>query len=270
MDLQDRNLQDSSLQDRNLQDHVIICGFGYVGKSLAQQLTDSQVKFVVVDSQPEQLAVADAMGYLTCHGNAIDESVLQAAGVKRAKVLATVLPNDAGNVFITLTARELNPKLTILARGDLPETEHKLRLAGADHVILLATTTALRMINLITRPTTLDYLGQRSNSPTERQSQRTHLIELLMQLDLQIDELPILPDSPLKGLTLADLEAEANGAFITIALRDSGGRIDSEPALNLRLQAGDTAIVLGHQNSISFFAKRYTRKSEIRYRGKPV
>ncbi len=250
------------LQDTVLQDHVIICGFGYVGKSLAQQLTDNQVNFVVVDSQPEQLAVADAMGYLTCHGNAIDESVLQAAGIEQAKVLATVLPNDAGNVFITLTARELNPKLLILARGDLPETEHKLRLAGADHVILLATTSALRMINLITRPTTLDYLGQSSD--------RTHLIELLMQLDLQIDELPILPDSPLKGLTLAALEAEANGAFIVIALRDNGGRIDASPALNLTLQAGDTAIVLGHQTSISFFAKRYTRKSEMRYRGKPI
>jgi voltage-gated potassium channel len=258
------------VQDGGLQDHVIICGFGYVGKALAQQLADSQVEFVVVDSQPEQLAFADAMGYLTCHGNATEENVLEAAGVKKAKVLATVLPSDAGNVFITLTARELNPKLTILARGDLPETEHKLRLAGADHVILLATTTALRMINLITRPTTLDYLAQSSDSPAERQSHRTHLIELLMQLDLQIDELTIPPDSPLKGLTLADLEAEANGAFIIIALRDSGGRIDSSPAPNLKIQAGETAIVLGHQNSISFFAKRYMRKSEMRYRGKPI
>jgi voltage-gated potassium channel len=250
----------------NLKDHVIICGFGYVGKSLAQQLTNSQVEFVVVDSQPEQLATAEAMGYLTCHGNATEESTLQAAGIDRARVLATVLPSDAGNVFITLTARELNPKLLILARGDLPETEHKLRLAGADHVALLATISALRMVNLINRPTILDFLEQRSDSASDR----SHLIELLMQLDLQIEELAIPPDSPLKGLTLAELEAEASGAFIVIALRDGGGRLESSPALDLVLQAGDTAIALGHQNSISFFAKRHSRRSEMRYRGKPV
>jgi voltage-gated potassium channel len=254
----------------DLKDHVIICGFGYVGKSLAQELTNSQVEFVVVDSQPEPLAIAEAMGYLTCHGNAIEESTLQAAGIERARVLATVLPSDAGNVFITLTARELNPKLLILARGDLPETEHKLRLAGADHVALLATISALRMVNLINRPIILDFLEQRGNSAGEQQSDRSHLIELLMQLDLQIDELAILPDSPLKGLSLAELEAQANGAFIVIALRDSGGRLESNPALDLVLQAGDTAIALGHQNSISFFAKRFSRKSEMRYRGKPV
>jgi voltage-gated potassium channel len=243
-------------------DHVIICGFGHVGKALAQELAQRQVQFVVIDHQPENLAAAEALGYLTYSGNAIDESVLLAAGIKQANVLATVLPSDASNVFITLTARELNAQLLIVSRGDLPETEKKLRLAGADHIVLLATISAQRMVNLITRPTTLDFF--------EQKVERSHLLELLMQLNLQIDELTIPHESPLIGLTLSILELRAKGAFIVIALRNTDGKLNTDPPSGRTLAVGDTAIVLGHQQDINYFVRQNVHKTELQYRGKRV
>lgn len=245
-----------------LTDHVIICGFGHVGRALAQELAERQVEFFVIDNQPENLAIAEALGYPTHNGNAIEEPALLAAGIEQARVLATVLPSDASNVFITLTARELNPKLIILARGDLPETEQKLRLAGADHIVLLATISAHRMVNLITRPTTLDFLEQRA--------ERSHLLELLMQLNLQIDELTIPHESPLIGLTLSALEHKAKGAFIVIALRNTDGKLNMQSPPGRTLAVGDTAIVMGHQQDINFFVRQNAHKIEMHYRGKRV
>jgi voltage-gated potassium channel len=138
---------------QSLERHTIICGFGRIGQILAEKLQEDRQSFVVIDRDHELLLSAEQMGYLTQVGNATDDHTLNAAGIERAKVLATVLPDDAANVFITLTARGLNPRLSILARGELPSTEKKLKLAGAARVVLPATVSAMRMANLITRPT---------------------------------------------------------------------------------------------------------------------
>jgi voltage-gated potassium channel len=103
-------------------------------------------------------------------------------------VLATVLPDDATNVFITLTAKELAPKIFIIARGELPSTEKKLKLAGADRVVLPANIGAERMAHMITQPTAIDFL--------EGEEGRMNLNELLGQMNVQIDELVITTDSP--------------------------------------------------------------------------
>lgn len=103
-----------------LKNHAIICGFGRMGQILAQQLKQAKLEFVIIDLDSDRVAKAEQMGYLTQTGNAADENILQSVGIKRAKMLATVLPDDAVNVFITLTARGLNPKLTILARESYP------------------------------------------------------------------------------------------------------------------------------------------------------
>ncbi len=121
-----------------LQQHVIICGFGRIGEILARRLARVNQPFIVIDGSGDRITKAEAKGYFVKQGNAADETVLDGVGIQRAKVLATVLPDDAINVFITLTARELNPNLQIIARGELPSTEKKLRLAGADQVVFPA------------------------------------------------------------------------------------------------------------------------------------
>lgn len=119
-----------------LDGHIIICGFGRIGLMLAGELASAGETFVVVERDEARCQEARDLGYLCRHADATDEDILRAMRVERAKVLATVLPDDAANVFITLSARSLNPKLEIIARGERPTTERKLIQAGADKVVM--------------------------------------------------------------------------------------------------------------------------------------
>ncbi|MEM9215851.1 MAG: potassium channel protein [Cyanobacteria bacterium P01_F01_bin.150] len=231
----------------NLTHHVIICGFSRMGQILAEQLQDSNEPFIVVDPQADY--ISETYDYLAKEGNATEEVVLEAVGIDRARALVTVLSDDAINVFITLTARELNPDLTILARGDRPSTEKKLRLAGADHIVLPDTISGLRMANLLTRPTAIDFLNQ----PEER----SYLNDLLGQIDVQLDELKLPAQSTLTGKTVRELEIRGKGAFIVVAIRLAIGQLIVRPSPSQMLSGEDVLIVLGHQLDIPRFAKRY-------------
>lgn len=240
----------SKLKERsiaNLQNHVIICGFSRMGQILAQQLQENHEPFIIVDEQADH--ISQTYDYLSREGSATNELVLEAVGIERARALVTVLPDDATNVFITLTARELNPELSILARGDRPSTEKKLRLAGADHIVLPDTISGLRMANLLTRPTAIDFL----NHPEER----SYLNDLLGQIDVQLDELKIPDRSALAGKTIRELEVRGKGAFIVVAIRLATGQTIVRPSPSQILNGHDVLIVLGHQIDIPQFAKRY-------------
>jgi voltage-gated potassium channel Kch len=119
-----------------LKDHVIVCGFGRIGFMLAKDLASGGLPFVILELRDKRFQEALDLDYLAMQVDATDETALIAAGVRQAKVLATVLPDDAANVFITLSARSLNPHLHIIARGEVPSTESKLIQAGADQVVL--------------------------------------------------------------------------------------------------------------------------------------
>jgi voltage-gated potassium channel len=233
----------------NLSKHIIICGFGHIGQVLAQQLDEAEQNFVIIDINNENLELAIQKDYLIHLGDATDENTLTAVGIEKAKVLVTVLPTDANNLFITLTARELNKDLLILARGEIPSTEKKLKLAGADHVILPAAVSGSRIANLITHPTTLDFLG--------KQEGQSYLNELLNQIEVQIDELTVGDTSSLVGKTVRELEIRGKGAFIVIALRRNNGELISHPHPSFLLNSQDTLIVLGHQEELPQFARYY-------------
>jgi voltage-gated potassium channel len=242
------------MEIQRLHEHVIICGFGRIGQVLARKLKDSEHSAVIIDSSIDRLALAEEMGYLALAGNATDETVLQAAGIDRARFLATVLPDDAANVFITLTARGLNPDLLILARGELPSTENKLRLAGANHVVLPATIGAMRMAHMITHPAALDFLDRNDGSST--------INELLEPYEIQIEELAIVPDSPLINRTIADIEVRGHGGFIVMALRRADGATFKHPDHSTIVMSGDTLVVMGHKGDIPAFAQHYTLRRQ--------
>lgn len=246
----------------NLKDHVIICGYGRIGQLLCQQLKQDGLPFIVVDADPQRVSLGQDNGYLMHLGNATDEASLEAVGIHRARALATVLPDDAANVFITLTARELNNKITILARGELPSTEKKLRLAGADHVVLPATISAGRMANLLINPAAEDFLAQGDG--------RNALNQLLDEIDIQLRELPIEPQSSLVGATIRDIETQGHGTFIIVALRRQSGEILIHPSQNTYLSSGDALIIMGHQGDLPSLIKRQLVKPELRYRGARV
>jgi voltage-gated potassium channel len=233
----------------NLQHHAIICGYGRIGQILAKQLESNGIPFVVIDRNPDRTEAAEFHGYLVKTGNAADEEVLMSVGIDRANVLATVLPDDAVNVFITLTARELNRKLRILARGEMPSTEKKLRLAGADQVILPASISATRIADMIMHPATLDFLDQADG--------RNTLNELLARVDVQVDEVAIAPNSPLINGTIGGLEEQGKGTFIVVALRKASGEMYIHPKRQAKLEADDILIVMGHRGDLPKVVQRY-------------
>ncbi|MBE9111042.1 potassium channel protein [Nodosilinea sp. LEGE 07298] len=253
------NLKRMTKEIESLESHVIICGYGRIGQLVARKLKRDRECFIILDSDPERVALAQEQGYLIYQGNATDETALEAVGIHRAKSLATVLPNDASNVFITLTAREMNPNLMILARGEMPSTEKKLRLAGANHVVLPASISALRMAHLISHPSAVDFLSQTDG--------HQGLNEFLAELDIQLNELAIEASSPLIGGTIGDIELKGQGTFITVALRRADGEVIIHPSRATYLALGDSIILMGHQGDMPNFAQQNAFKKEMRYRG---
>lgn len=243
-----------------LDKHAIICGYGRIGQPLADQLREAHKPFVIVDDSPDRAAMAREAGHLVIVGNATEDRTLQRAGIERALHLATVLPNDAANVFITLTARTLNPAIEIIARGEMATTEQKLRVAGAKHVVLPADIGAVRIAHMITKPSALEFLNQADS--------RVSLNAQLEQIDLRIDQMPVAESSPLHGKRLEEVEILGRGAFLIIGVMRAGESVAANPTKDLVLAGGDTLIIIGHREDIPQFAARFGAATTTRvYRG---
>lgn len=242
-----------------MQGHTIVCGYGRIGGTLASHLAKADRPFVVVEADAEKIKEAESRGCLVLNGNATEDAILEKAGIHRARVLAAVVSDDAANVFITITARGLNPQLEIIARGENPSTERKLLRSGASQVVSPTTIGAARMAHLITHPTAESLL---SETATQHE-----LNEQLSQIGLHLDELHISAGSPLAGRTIGDIEVRGNLGFLVVALRAADGRMQLNPSADSRLADGDTVIVLGHHADIPQLVERYVLKREITYRG---
>ncbi len=221
---------------KKLSKHTIICGFGRIGRMVAADLKSGQKSFIIVDRDPRRLEAARELGYLTLEGEATEESVLLEAGVTRASVLATVLPSDASNVFITLSARDLHPDLMIIARGEDPSTERKLIQAGANRVVLPAHIGADRISHLILFPEAVELIDDAEKSQ--------HLKEKLGDLGLEMEEAVISQYSTFVGKTVGELESLHAGAVIVVALHLKGGGTQLRPKRSTLLHAGDGVVAV--------------------------
>jgi voltage-gated potassium channel Kch len=143
---------------KKLRDHYIICGFGRIGEIIARQLRQRGVPLVIIDTNPELLAELEKSGYYFIPGDATKEEVLQEAGLERARGLVSVVRSDAANVYITLTARSLNPDIFIVARGEEAGSEQKLLRAGADKVESPYEMGGRKMAHTILRPTVTTFM----------------------------------------------------------------------------------------------------------------
>ena len=220
-----------------LKGHVIVCGFGRIGVMLAKDLAAGGAPFLVLERNEKRLAEAEALGYLSMHGDATDEASLTAAGIDRARVLATVLPDDAANVFITLSARSLNPALHIIARGEAPSTESKLLQAGADKVVMPTHIGAERIAEMILFPDTARFIRDSEHMRNVEKSLRD------MGLDLTVAA--VHERSEAVGLTIAELETRARGAFFVVRLDQRDGGTISQPPADTRISAGDGLVLVG-------------------------
>jgi len=242
--------------------HTIICGFGRIGRILAAELAEAKMPFIIVDMDPLEIKEAEESGYLVVNGNATEEEILERAGISRATTLATVLSDDATNLFITITARDINPQLEIIARGEHPSTEKKLLRCGASKVVMPAAIGAQRLANLITRPSAENLL--------EASQLHSGLNDELGAIGLHLDELKLPAGSPLIGKTVGDIEVRGNQGFLIVAIRSASGKAVLNPDTDVRLNAGDTVIVIGHGDDLPQLATRYTLTREVTYRGVAV
>lgn len=222
---------------QKLKNHAIVCGYGRIGRMIASQLQAGNIPFVILDQAVDRISEAEAAGWLTLNGEATDEAVLLQAGIQRARVLATVLPNDAANVFITLSARNLNPEIQIIARGEVPSTERKLLQAGANRVVLPAHIGADRIAHLIIHPNARELLGERDKS-------RLDFEHHLTDLGLDISEIEINTNSPWLNRRVGDVEKESAGQLLSIAIRRHNGNTEMKPAADAVLGAGDALVVM--------------------------
>ena len=233
---------DSALGHRRLSrelskmtDHIVICGFGRIGQELCHSLQAIGKEFVVIDHDSSRTDLARERGHMVYLGDATADEVLEELGVRRAATLVSALPSDAHNVFITLTARNLNPQIQIIARAEHVATETKLRQAGADRIVTPAITGARQMIRMITRPSTADLIELVSESTS---------------MDLELDEIVLSERSPLTGKSGAEVDLIRERKIMIVAIKHASGRLEFNPADARVFQAGETLIVLGHGDHI--------------------
>lgn len=219
-----------------LDNHVIIVGFGRIGMMLARELKAGAAPFVVLEQSEQKAADVRERGYLCLVGDATDETSLKDAGIDRARILATVLPNDAANVFITLSARAINPRIEIIARGEAVATESKLIQAGADRVVLPAHIGAERIAELILFPETARML---------RSSEKFNELERTLRgLGLEMEVVAVPERGALTGLAIEEMERRAQGRFFVLQLNRKGGDSITNPDRKLKVMGGDGVVIV--------------------------
>ena len=239
-----------------LDNHVIICGFGRIGMQLASELHAAHTGFVIIERDAAKSANAQSQGYLCINADATEENALRAAKVDRAKVLATVLPDDAANVFITLSARNLNSKLEIIARGEVPTTESKLFHAGADKVVLPTHIGAERIAEIILYPTTTRFIG---DSPQMRDMKRG-----LHEFGLELEVVTAHAEGTLTGETVSEAERRGQGAFFIIQIDRTNGQSILHPREDVRIESGDDLVLVVRGSRVSAGAIFSTPRGRIR------
>ena len=238
-----------------LKGHVVVCGFGRLGHVLARSLSASSAGFVILEENEARATEARLQGYLCIHGDATNEQALLAAGVMRANALATVLSNDALNVFITLSARALNPHLSIIARGELSSTESKLLQAGADKVVLPTHIGAERIAELILHEESARFIDG---------LERTHGFQrVLHNFGMELEVVTAAPQSPAVRMTVTAIERQAKGAFFIIQINRRDGDVFTAPPPATIVGEGDGVVLIGRPNR----AEILTALFEARLRG---
>jgi voltage-gated potassium channel len=229
---------------REMTDHYIICGFGRVGHQVAQVFLTRQVPFVVIDPKKESLDELEAKGVPVLIGDATDDAVLMAAGIDCARGLIACSDSDVANVYITLSARQLNAGLNIVARAGLKETEKKLTMAGANRVISPYFLSGVRMAAMATQPVAVDFLD---------------LVTHGGLVDFSLFQIGISSGSPLSGKTIAEADIRNTSGALVLAIRKSDGSFDLHPKETSKIDANDVLVVLGTQEQFDLLEKMIQR-----------
>ncbi|MFO7576024.1 MAG: NAD-binding protein [Bacteroidales bacterium] len=215
-----------------VREHVIVVGYGRNGQQAVEDLLSRNIPVVVIDTKTEVIQkLAEIPGMLYTHGDATEDKVLLSAGIDRARALITSLPNDADNLFVVVTARELNPDLRIISRASSPGNDKKLKIAGASNVMMPDTVGGQRMATLVVQPDILEFIEN---------------ILLSSQGDVSLVELSCSEVAKSKiGSSIGELNIrELSGASI-LGLKNKDNMYVLNPAPSTKLDVEDMLFVLG-------------------------
>jgi len=217
-----------------MKDHYIVCGFGRVGRNAALELQRTGAPFLVIDRNEQRVEGATQAGMLAIRADATRDESLREAGVEHARGFIAALATDAENVFVILSAKTLNPRLTVVTRASEEDAEQKLRRAGADTVFSPFSITGHRLAQALVRPHVvqlLDFAGQ------------------AVGLDVTMEQLHVAPNSGLVSRRVGDL-APREARVIVLAIGKPDGKMIFNPPAEMEVSAGDVLIVMGEQQSL--------------------
>lgn len=217
-----------------MKDHYIVCGFGRVGRNAAFELQRAGVPFLVIDRNEQRVERATQAGMPTLTADVMRDETLREAGVLRARGLIAALATDAENVFVILSAKTLNPSLTVVTRASEEDAEQKLRRAGADTVLSPYSIAGHRLAQALIRPhgvQLIDFAGR------------------TLGLDVTTEQLRVMAESKFAAKELGDVAPRESGVIV-LALSKSDGKMIFNPSPETKIAAGDILIVMGEQPSL--------------------
>lgn len=210
-----------------MRDHVVVCGWGRVGRAIARELVAAGSELVIIDSDASRLEHADHPVVL---GDATEDEVLDRAGVTRARAVVAALSNDAGNLFVTISARALRPDLFIVARVRVTENEEKLRRAGADRVVNPQSIGGARMAAFVVQPHVTEFLD---------------VVMHDKDIELRLEELVVPESSPIAGTSIRDARVRDRTGALVLALRAADGTFTTNPSPETVIRPGQVIIAIG-------------------------
>lgn len=231
-----------------LKDHIIVCGYGRVGRRAAEELRLSGVAYVVLDFSDDAVANAEANGDLFIPGNGANDDDLTEAGIDRARGMIVASDDDADNLYITLSAKSRRPDMTVIARASSEDAERKLRLAGADRVVTPYTTAGRVMANLMIKPQVTSFVNVLTSAAST---------------DLSFEEIEVRSTCGAVGLTIGELNvAKRTGAYI-VALRKHNGALEVRPSKETLLEESDVIVGIGSPSEIRKLERMFEPREAV-------
>jgi voltage-gated potassium channel len=218
-----------------IQDHIIVCGYGRMGRLVCQEFSTAGLPFVIVDRLATLLETFDVPHGIALVGDATSDDVLKRAGVDRARALLALAASDADNLYITMSARLLNEKLFIVARSGDEEAEKKLLRGGASRVILPYVIGGQRVAQTILRPSVMDFIELATRSE---------------HMELQIEQTQVEVGSTLAGRAIKDTTIRQELGIIIVAVKKADDKMTFNPEGTVVIEPGDTLITLGHRQQL--------------------
>ncbi len=222
----------------SMRGHAVVCGYGRIGSVVVDEFINAGIEVVVIEQDPKLVEELEIEGSPHLYGDATTDEILNKAGLARAKSLVAALASDADNVYITLSANQINPDMNIIARASAPCYVSKLKLAGADRVFLPHHAGGLHMANAIIRPTVTSVI---------------ELVNSRSDMTFQIEEWAVSPKSELVGKALMDSGIRQRFDLIVLGIKKSDSTILMNPASDSVIHAGDTIIAVGFPDGFKKF-----------------